>query len=102
MEDLKREMTIEELEEKYKAIAQEKDNLATLLDQKKKEAEEIRQTQLASERKNRIKEIEAAGKHYRDLISQFIKDYNSYSFIVDAEDVDWSFLFGSKPWRMFF
>lgn len=101
MEDLKREMTIEELEAKYNAITQEQDNLATLLNQKKKEAEEARKAQLVAEKEARTKEIEEARKHYHALVDQFVEDYGSYSFITNIKDDDWSFLFGSKPWRMF-
>lgn len=70
--------------------------------------ERKRQEELANNKEARKNEIEAVAKHYQALVREFIKDYGSYDVIrcyegeeEDDDDVV-PFLFGSKPWRMFF
>jgi hypothetical protein len=71
---------------------------------RQKEAEQKRE-EFAKEKKARVEEIETVAKHYQALIKEFIKDYGSYDVIRcynGEEDDALPFMFGSKPWRMFF
>lgn len=94
MSDIKREMTLEELKEKYKAMTEEYDTLGQQIKQKEKEAEDKRRAELAIEKEARQKEIEDAYDKYRVLVKRFIKDYGALSFKVPASDYFdlWSWL----------
>ena len=69
-------------------------------EKKRVEEEKIKQEQLAAEKEFRKNEIEEAEKHYRKLLTDFIKDYGSYSTTRDYTDDD-NLLFHVKPWRLF-
>ena len=68
-------------------------------EKKKVEEEKLKQEKLAFEKEARIKEIEAAEKHYRKLVAAFVKDYGSYS-TTRRYDSD-GLLFSTKPWNWF-
>jgi hypothetical protein len=72
MENKKKEFTLEELKEQYKALGEK------IAKQEKAEAEE-REAKLVAEKAARKKEIESAEENYRRLLGAYIKDYGSYS-----------------------
>lgn len=69
-------------------------------EKKRIEEEKLKKEQLAAEKEIRMKEIEEAEKHYRELLTAFVKDYGSYSATRDYTDDD-NLLFSVKPWRWF-
>ena len=72
----------------------------------KKEFEEMqrKKAKLASEKNDRKEEIKKAKMHYVDLVKKYIDDYGSYEDSCQYKDGDdfISFLFGSKPFTLFF
>jgi DNA repair exonuclease SbcCD ATPase subunit len=86
MKDTKREMTIEELEEKYAKITEECQNIEKILRQKKQEEKDRRIAQLALEKERRKKEVDEALDNYRTLAGAYIHDYGSYSTITTSSN----------------
>ena len=68
----------------------------------KKEAEEAKRkkAELALVKDKRKKEVDDAVNHAIELIKAYNEDYGRYSIANYINDL--SFLFGSKPWRLFF
>lgn len=64
-------------------------------EKKKKEEEDRKREQLALEKDAREKEIEAAERHLRALIADFVKDYGAYSAKRKYDGAD------SLFWRWF-
>ena len=50
--------------------------------------EKERKEKLASERKNRAKEVEDAFKNAYSLLDKFTKDYGTFHFTINSEDVN--------------
>lgn len=85
------------------------EELAKQCDEAKKKFEELqaqlehalceeaaqKEAELELEKEARIKEIDEAHKHYKELLNAFIKDYGSYATSISAEDILNS-IFG--PW----
>lgn len=78
-DELKREMSIDELEEQYKKMTEQYKALGEKIKQKKQDEEDKRKMQLSLEKETRKKEIEAKEKELCDLIKSYINDYGSYS-----------------------
>lgn len=70
----------EEAKKKFEEL-QAKLEYALCEEAAKKEAE------LELEKETRMKEIEEAHKHYKELLNAFIKDYGSYATSISAEDI---------------
>jgi hypothetical protein len=68
----------------------------------KKEAEEAKRkkAELALAKDKRKKEVDDAVNHAIELIKAYNEDYGRYSITDHINDL--SFLFGSKPWKLFF
>lgn len=81
--------SIEELEEKYKACIHQSEMIRKQIDEKKKEEE----MKLAKIKDTRKKEIDQAIETARELISAYNKDYGTYSFEDDNEDIYHSYLY---------
>ena len=80
MKDEKREMTIEELEKQVSEMKEQYEDLNKKLKQKKQDEANRKKAQLAAEKDTRYKEIEEVSKHLNLLISDYTKDYGSFSF----------------------
>lgn len=96
MKDVKREMTIEELETKYAKVTEERNQIEKMLNQKKQEEENRRIAQLAHEKEKRKKEVDEAFDNYRTLVNEYIRDYGSYSTITSGS-TESKYLLGN-PW----
>ena len=79
MED-KREMTLEELEAKYKKMTEEYKVIEDQIKKKKQEEEDKRKAELAASKDARYKEIEAVSEHLHQLIKDYTKDYGKFNF----------------------
>ena len=88
-----REMTLEELKEKYKVMTEEYNTLSQQIKQKEKEAKDKRRAELEAEKEARQKEIEDAYKKCNVLVKQFIKDYGAFSLQIPVSDY-----FDLWPW----
>ena len=82
MKDVKREMTIEELEKEYVKITEERQNIERALKQKKQDEEDRRVTQLALDKEKRKKELDEAYENYIALANAYARDYGSYSIVT--------------------
>ena len=69
-------------------------------EQKKKAEEEKKRVELAAEKDKRKKEVDDAIDNAIELLKKYTEDYGSFSITNHVNDL--SFLFGSKPWRLFF
>lgn len=72
-----RELTIEELETKYKALGEE-------LETRKRAEAEVREAKLRAEKDARYKEIVEAYKKADDLRDAFVEDYGYFTFGDDG------------------
>ena len=77
--EAKREMTLDELEAKYKELGE-------VITKKKAEEEKRKQEELAHTKEARRKEIELKEKELCALKRSYIKDYGSYSATRNADD----------------
>lgn len=77
--EAKREMTLDELEAKYKELGE-------VITKKKAEEEKRKQEELAHTKEARRKEIELKEKELCALKRSYIKDYGSYSAIRNTDD----------------
>ena len=77
--EAKREMTLDELEAKYKELGE-------VITKKKAEEEKRKQEELAHTKEARRKEIEQKEKELCDLKRSYIKDYGSYSAVRSTDD----------------
>ena len=80
MKDVKKEMTIEELEKEYTKITEERQLIAERLQKKRQEEEDRRIAQLALEKENRKKELDTALENAKELLQKWIEDYGPYSY----------------------
>lgn len=96
---MKNEMTIEELEKEYEKLNKQRDNVSKVLYERKKAEEEKKKAALAAEKDNRKKEVNDAIDNAMKLLKKYTEDYGSFSITDHVNDL--SFLFGSKPWRLF-
>ena len=79
-DEIKRELTIKELEEQYKKMTEQCNALNEQINQKKKDEEARKQAQLSFEKDARRKEVEEAYDRLNTLVNNYIKDYGSLSF----------------------
>lgn len=100
-EESKRELTIEELEAKHKAIAKQYDLISEQLKKKKQEEAERKQAELALAKENRHKEIEELVDKLDKLISDYCKDYGNFN-LNTYKGSDDEYIFPSKLWHWFF
>ena len=84
--EAKREMTLEELEAKYKALGE-------VITKKKAEEEKRKQEELARTKEVRRKEIEEKEKELCELKRNYIKDYGNYVSVRDADEHDFPYLY---------
>lgn len=77
--EAKREMTLDELEAKYKELGE-------VITKKKAEEEKRKQEELAHTKEARRKEIELKEKELCALKRSYMKDYGSYSTIRNTDD----------------
>ena len=77
--EAKREMTLDELEAKYKELGE-------VITKKKAEEEKRKQEELVHTKEARRKEIELKEKELCALKRSYIKDYGSYSAIRNTDD----------------
>lgn len=96
-DEIKREMTIEELEAEYKKVSEQYDNLGAQIKKKKQEEEDRKKAQLATEKDARYKEIEEVGKHLNELIKNYTRDYGSFSFSRRCSNDD-NYIFRLPYW----
>ena len=92
-----KEMSIEELQEKYDKLVNESESIGSLLRRKKQEAENRRKEKLAAAKEARKKEIEEKEKELSKLIHEYVKDYGSYSMSREYHEDNAPYL-----WHMFF
>lgn len=99
----KNEKTLEQLQEELVQAQKAYETAKQLAEQKEKEEAERKRAELETVKEKRKAEIKEAEEHYRTLLKNYIKDYGSYSVTHTCdENDDFPFLFGSKPWRLFF
>ena len=84
--EVKREMTLDELEAKYKELGE-------VITKKKAEEEKRKQEELAYTKEARKKEIELKEKELCELKRSYIKDYDDYASIKDAIESDFPYLY---------
>lgn len=90
------EQLFDELEQAKKAY----DIAKKLAEQKEKEEADRKKAELAAKKEARKKEVDDAIDRAIELLKAYTEDYGSFSITDRAND--FSFLFGSKPWRLFF
>ena len=84
--EVKREMTLDELEAKYKELGE-------VITKKKAEEEKKKKEELAHAKESRRKEIEQKEKELCELKRNYIKDYGSYTAVRNVEDEDFPYLY---------
>ena len=94
------EKTLEQLTEELIAAQRAYDAKKEEIIKKEKEAAERKAAELALAKDKRKKEVDDAVNHAIELIKEYTADYGNYSIANHINDL--SFLFGSKPWRLFF
>lgn len=91
-ENIKREMSIEELEAQYKKIIDKCNSLEKQISKKKQEEKELKESALKSEYNTRKKEVDEALKRFQELKRAFIKDYGYYSTFTNEAFKDTDFI----------
>ena len=84
--EVKREMTLDELEAKYKELGE-------VITKKKAEDEKRKKEELAHAKESRRKEIEQKEKELCELKRNYIKDYGSYTALRNVENEDFPYLY---------
>lgn len=97
---MKKDFTIEELEQKLNEINKEQKDIESLLKQKKQDEEDRRAAELALEQESRKQEIIDVRKKYHTLFDAYIKDYGYISFEDDNGDIDNDWLQRIWKWWM--
>jgi hypothetical protein len=92
---IKKEYTIEELEQQYKLAEEKRNALKHQIEQKKKEEAELREAKLAKEKEARKKEVDESIAHTKKLIKEYVNDYGIYSFTSSNDDE----VFNSRFWN---
>ena len=95
----KPEKTLEQLQEELAQAQRAYEIAKKLTEQKEKEEAERKQAVLAAEKEARRSEVEDAINNAIKLLKKYTEDYGSFSITDNVNDL--SFLFGSKPWRLF-
>ena len=93
------EKTLDQLLEELKHAEKVHEDVKRLVEQKRKEEVERKKAALEAEKDKRKKEVDDAISKAVELVKAYNEDYGTYS-ITDRFN-DFSFLFGSKPWRFF-
>ena len=75
---MKNEMTMEDLEKEYKKTTEHLDNLAKVINERKRVEEENRKAELAAEREKREKEIADLMSKLEKLLVAYNRDYGAY------------------------
>ena len=96
----KTEKTLEQLQAELEQAQKAYEDAKKLDEQKRAAAAELKRLELAKVKENRKKEVDDAVNRAIDLLKAYNEDYGTYSFNDHINDL--SFLFGSKPWRLFF
>ena len=84
--EVKREMTLDELEAKYKELGE-------VITKKKAEEEKRKKEELAHTKESRRKEIEQKEKELCELKRNYIKDYGSYTAVRNVADEEFPYLY---------
>ena len=84
--EVKREMTLDELEAKYKELGE-------VITKKKAEEEKRKKEELAHAKESRRKELEQEEKELCELKRNYIKDYGSYTAVRNVENEDFPYLY---------
>lgn len=84
--EVKREMTLDELEARYKELGE-------VITKKKAEEEKRKKEELARTKESRRKEIEQKEKELCELKRNYIKDYGSYTAVRNVKDEDFPYLY---------
>ena len=84
--EAKKEMTLEELEDMYKALGEK-------IAKEKTKEEKRKQEELVRTKEARKKEIELKEKELCELKRSYIKDYDDYASIKDAIESDFPYLY---------
>lgn len=92
----KKEYTIEELEAQYKLADEKRKSIKQQIEQKKKEAEELKKTKLAMEKSTRKKELDDAVATAIKLLNAWTNDFGIYSYKSDDDNS----IFSSKFWNL--
>jgi len=95
----KTEKTLEQLQEELVKAQKAYDDAKKLDEQKRAAAAELKRLELAKVKENRKKEVDDAISHAIELLKAYTEDYGTYA--ISEHINDFSFLFGSKPWRFF-
>lgn len=96
----KTEKTLEQLQAELEQAQKAYEVAKKLAEQKAKEEEELKKIELAKAQEARKKEVDDAINRAIALLKAYNEDYGAYSISDHINDL--SFLFGSKPWRLFF
>ena len=91
----KKEYTIEELTQQCEEAKKNFEHLNKLIEEKKREEKELRETQLALEKEARKKEVDDAIAKCKELVRAYMHDYGIYSFSSTDDDS----IFSSKFWN---
>lgn len=84
--EVKREMTLDELEAKYKELGE-------VITKKKAEEAKRKKEELAHAKESRRKEIEQKEKELCELKRNYIKDYGSYTAVRNVGNEDFPYLY---------
>ena len=94
------EKTLEQLREEFEQAQKAFNDAKKIFEQKEKEEAERKAAELALAKDERKQEVDDAINRAIELLKAYNKDYGSYSISDHINDL--SFLFGNKPWRLFF
>jgi hypothetical protein len=84
--EIKREMTLEELEAEYAKKMAKCENMRLQIEQKKREEDDRKKAQLALDKEKRKNIIDEKEKELAGLIREYIKDYGSFNTHYYSDD----------------
>ena len=90
-------LTKEEMKKQLEEAQQRVNELRESLNKVEQEEEDRRKAELALAQETRKKEVDEAFENYQKLLNNYIKDYDSYHKISDAD-----LCFPNAFWRSFF
>lgn len=91
----KKEYTIEELQKQCEEAKKNFEHFNKLIEEKKREEEELREAQLTLEKETRKKEVDDAIAKCKELVKAYMHDYGIYAFKSTDDDA----FFSSKFWN---
>lgn len=80
-------MSMEELIAEYNEANKKSKELEKLIEKRRKEEDEKHKAQLALEKESRKKALDEAFDNYRKLLDAYVRDYHTYEYKIEEEDV---------------